>query len=61
MGFFAGRQAQVGERLLADLDRLLAMRGLQARCLECPAPAFTPPARQSGVSARSLMARLLFD
>ena len=61
MGFFAGRQAQVGERLLADLDRLLAMRGLQARCLECPAPAFTPSARQSGVSARSLVARLLFD
>ena len=61
MGFFAGRQAQVGERLLADLDRLLAMRGLQARCLECPAPAVTPPARQTGLSSRSLIARLLFD
>jgi protease-4 len=61
MGFFSARQEHVGERLLADLDRLMGLRGLQARCLECPMP--TAAARPAAVSspARSLLARLLFD
>jgi len=61
MGFFALRQEDSGQRLLADLDRLLEMRGLQARCLECPAPKVTRPANRASASARSLIARLLFD
>jgi protease-4 len=61
MSFFAARHEVAGERLLADLDRLLAMRGLQARCLECPAPAAVTAARPSAVPPKSLIARLLFD
>ncbi|MGV3555559.1 MAG: signal peptide peptidase SppA [Croceibacterium sp.] len=61
MGFFASRQDHAGERLLADLDGLLAMRGLQARCLECPSPASAPRAGGRMLQARSLVARLLFD
>ena len=61
MSFFAARHEVAGERLIADLDRLLAMRGLQARCLECPSPAVMTPARQSAIAPKSLIARLLFD
>src|SRR5690606_34507262 len=56
MGFFASRQEHAGDRLLADLDRLLAMRGLQARCLECPAPQVALPTTRSAVTPRSLIA-----
>jgi protease-4 len=35
----ARREAQVTERVIADLTGLLEVRGAQARCLECPAPA----------------------
>ena len=37
------------------------MRGLQARCLECPAPNGAQPARRLATSPRSLITRLLFD
>jgi protease-4 len=37
MGYFAGRQAALGDRLLADLDRLTGVRGMEALCLECEA------------------------
>ena len=61
MSFFAARQDRAGERLLADLERLLDMRGLQARCLECPAPVVARSAPGAALSPRSLLARLLFD
>jgi protease-4 len=49
MGYFAGRQAALGDRLFADLDRLTGVRGMQALCLECEAS--TAPARPAGHSA----------
>jgi protease IV len=61
MGFFAIRQEHLGARILADLDGLLGLRGMQARCLECPAPRSAAPPAPSGGTARSLIARLLFD
>lgn len=48
IGYFAGRQAAVGDRLLADLDRLTGVRGMEALCLECEAStAPERPARHS--------------
>jgi protease-4 len=44
MALFARQQSSVAARMLGDLDRLMGMRGLQARCLECPA---TPAAGQT--------------
>ena len=64
-GYFAGRQAAIGERLIADLDRLTGLRGMQALCLECPAAG---PAQASRGSASpdsagfaTLLMRLLLD
>jgi protease-4 len=64
-GYFAGRQAELGDRLLGDLDRLMGMRGMQALCLECPAG--RTAARPSGPwsseapGLASMVARLLLD
>jgi protease-4 len=63
IGYFAGRQVALGDRLLADLDRLTGVRGMEALCLECEAS--TAPERPShravpprfGLTA--LLARLL--
>jgi protease-4 len=41
---FARRQSDQVQRVIADLEGLLAVRGAQARCLECPV-ARTPPVR----------------
>jgi protease-4 len=63
MGYFAGRQAALGERMLADLDRLTGVRGMEALCLECEAT--TAPERASrrrpeaGFSLVALLARWL--
>jgi protease-4 len=37
-GLFARREHDATARVLADLQGLLEARGIQARCLECPAP-----------------------
>jgi protease-4 len=37
IGYFAGRQAALSDRMLADLDRLTGVRGMEALCLECEA------------------------
>jgi protease-4 len=37
--FFARNDRQLGARIMSDLHGLLEVRGAQARCLECPAPA----------------------
>ena len=63
-GHFAGRQAALGDRLLADLDRLMGMRGLQALCLECPAgrpPAARAPRSSEPSGLVGIVARLLLD
>ncbi len=63
IGYFAARQATVSKRLLADLDRLVGVRGMQALCLECEAS--TAPERAArrplaaGFSLAALLARLL--
>ena len=63
IGYFASRQAALGDRLLADLDRLTGVRGMEALCLECEAS--TAPERAhhrrlpSQFSLVSLLARLL--
>jgi hypothetical protein len=46
MGYFASRQAVLGDRLRADLDRLTGARGMEALCLECEAS--TAPERPRG-------------
>jgi protease-4 len=64
-GYFAGRQAALGDRLLADLDRLMGMRGMQALCLECPAGRSSvgarPPALTTPPGITGILARLLLD
>jgi protease-4 len=63
-GLFARRQSDVTARVLADLDGLLQVRGAQARCLECPAPAaISSPAGVAGNdrSPLRMLARLLLD
>jgi len=57
---FGQRQRGLAERVLADVDGLLQVRGAQARCLECPAP-LPRPSAASGGSALRLLTRLLFD
>jgi len=63
LGYFASRQAALGDRLLADLDRLMGVRGMEALCLECEAS--TAPERPSNrplgarVGPASWLARLL--
>jgi protease-4 len=63
LGYFAGRQAALGNRLLADLDRLTGVQGMEALCLECEAstaperPAKKPSAQDLGLV--SLLARLM--
>ncbi|MBC7159560.1 MAG: S49 family peptidase, partial [Porphyrobacter sp.] len=58
---FARSERDLAARALADLEGLLAVRGAQARCLECPrvgaAPAF--PAGLEGGGAWTRLARLI--
>jgi protease-4 len=51
IGYFAGRQAALGQRLLADLDRLTGVHGAEALCLECQAStaADRPTPRSAGI------------
>ena len=61
---FARREADVGARILADLQGLLQVRGAQARCLECPSrPARPQPADLPalGQSPWAILAGWLFD
>jgi len=53
MALFAGRQADLTARMMADLGRLMQVNGLQARCLECPVTA-----RQTAQGAPASMAEL---
>jgi len=58
---FARRERDVTARVLADLDGLLKVKGLQARCLECPAPLPRTTVTASGFSPLNLLARWLSD
>jgi protease-4 len=63
IGYFAGRQAALGERLLADLDRLTGVRGAEALCLECEASTAADRPTRGALGARlglaGWLARLL--
>jgi protease-4 len=63
IGYFAGRQTALGERLIADLDRLTGAHGAEALCLECQAStAPERPARRSlgaNLGLTAWLARLL--
>jgi protease-4 len=63
IGYFAARQAAVGDRIMADLDRLMGVRGMEALCLQCEASASPPPPSNGHAAARlgllSSLARLL--
>jgi protease-4 len=61
MGYVAERQADLGQRMLGDLDTLVNMRGVQARCLVCTIADSTQRPREISASTRSLLARLLLD
>ena len=60
---FAGRQATLAARVMADMSGMLQVRGAQARCMECPAPPQPPQARQAAAhgSPLALLAGLLFN
>ncbi len=60
--FFAARESERTARVLADLQGLLSVRGVQARCLECPAPALPAPAASLAAKGPlSLLVRTLLD
>jgi len=58
---FAGRQQDIAARVLGDIRGLLEVRGAQARCLECPAPAARPEPATRGGSPLLELARLLLS
>ncbi len=61
-GLFAQRESERTARVVSDLQGLLQVRGVQARCLECPAPAAAPRRdlrAALGGSPLGLLARLL--
>ncbi|HYD25436.1 MAG TPA: signal peptide peptidase SppA [Croceibacterium sp.] len=59
---FARRESELTARIVADLDGLLRVRGAQARCLECPAPAAPRRAAAAdGGSPLQMLIRLLLD
>ena len=63
IGYFAARQSAVGQRVMADLDRLMGVRGMEALCLECEASMSAPPPSSHQTGARlgwlATLARLL--
>ena len=61
--FFARRENQRLAQALADLQGLLMVQGVEARCMECPAPPLAPvsPASLEGKAPLALLLRSLFD
>ena len=63
IGYFAARQASIGDRVMADLDRLMGVRGMEALCLECETSMTAPPPASSHEAAKlswlAAFARLL--
>jgi protease-4 len=61
LAFFAARENQRAARVLADVQGLLSVRGVQARCMECPGPVLPTGARSLGGGAGplELLSRLL--
>jgi protease-4 len=58
---FAARERDTVGRIMADLGGLLEARGIQARCLECPAPRAAPAAAPTGGWAARLLGWLALD
>ena len=61
-GMIAARQASLAERAVGEVKRLMTARGMQAYCLECPAPARAVPAgsgQGEGLRLLAAMARML--
>jgi protease-4 len=56
IGYFAARQTAAGDRIMADLDRLMGVRGMEALCLQCEAS--TAPPRPSGGHAAAKLGLL---
>ena len=52
---FARRESEQAARIIADLKGLLAVRGAQARCLECPAMRSASPGSARTGSLASLL------
>ncbi|MXO66579.1 signal peptide peptidase SppA [Altericroceibacterium endophyticum] len=61
MGHFARAQQDAATRIADDLDSLMAVKGLQARCLECPAMPLRQRNDASSISGQSLFKRALFS
>jgi protease-4 len=59
IGYFAARQTALGDRLLADLDRLTGVRGMEALCLECEGPAAPRRATHRSLGAKLSLGTLL--
>ena len=57
-GMVAVHQASLGDRALGELKRLMTVRGTQAYCLECPAPARGAPAASDDMEGLQLLASL---
>jgi protease IV len=57
--FFAARESGRAARVMSDLQSLLGMRGVQARCLECPAPALAPAASLASKGPLTLLVETL--
>src|SRR5690606_21846129 len=51
----ARRESDLATRMLADLRGLLAVRGVQARCMECPVAAGNVPPAADGQGGNSLI------
>lgn len=61
-GQMAWRQRLLGERLLADLERLIGARGVQAYCLECPrGVSAAPGARHREAQASASLLERVFS
>jgi protease-4 len=58
---FARRERDLTARVLADLRGLLEVRGVQARCLECPGPAALPRVSESAGHPVLRLLGLLLD
>jgi protease-4 len=57
-GMVAVHQASLADRALGELRRLMTVRGTQAYCLECPAPAHGEPAASDDMEGLHLLASL---
>ncbi|MEO6152990.1 MAG: signal peptide peptidase SppA [Croceibacterium sp.] len=58
---FAGHERQRAAQVMSDLQGLLKVQGMQARCLECPSAVRPLTASLSDIGALQMVVRTLFD